>query len=233
MSKHFCCCIPVRFAVFVFSLLSLAGSGILALALWAVLVAILQGKTVNDVDFGTASEGLKIGVGIAAGIYTLVAVISLLGFIGSIFRSRRLVKIFSATVWIIVILSAIANAIFYYFVYSGKQFFNGCEIPDGNGGQKDCRIVLNTWQKIVYTIVSIVVLFVHLYIASVIGRYVDQLESERVYDDDYRLAKATNNSTYAPTYYPQPVQETHQGLLNPAPGAYPYTDQQHSFGNRV
>ena len=79
-------------------------------------------------------------------------------FIGSIFRSRKLVKIYSSTTWFLVLLTAAASGVFYYFAYSGKEFFNGCEIPDGNGGEHECRIVLKTWQKVVYTIVSVIVL---------------------------------------------------------------------------
>ena len=70
-------------------------------------------------------------------------------------------------------------------------------------------------------------------IASVIGKYVDQLESER--DDwsrEYKLAKPTNASTYEPSYYPPQAQDAQQGLLNPSGGAYPYTDQAHHFGNK-
>ncbi|KAI0700296.1 hypothetical protein BC835DRAFT_1266475 [Cytidiella melzeri] len=240
MSKLFCCCIPVRFGVFLFSLLSLAGSGFLALVLWAVFAdtlltlypAILEHKTINNIDFGNAKEGLRIGVAVAAGIYTVVAIIALLGFIGSIFRSRRLVKIYSSTVWLLVLLSAAATAVFLYFAYSGKDFFNGCEVPDGNGGEQECHIVLNTWQKIVYTVVAVVELLFFCYVASVIGKYVDQLESERMYDDEYRLAKPTTGSTYAPTFYPQQAQETQQGLLNQQ-HKYPYTDEAHRFGSNA
>lgn len=232
MSKHFCCCIPVRFGVFLFSALSFVGSAFLALVLWAIFAAIVEHKTVNNIDFGTAKTGLKIGVAVAAGIYSVVAFIALLGFIGSIFRSRKLVKIYSSTTWFLVLLTAAASGVFYYFAYSGKEFFNGCEIPDGNGGEHECRIVLKTWQKVVYTIVSVIVLLFYCYVASVIGRYVDQLESERVYDDEYKLAKQTNSSTYAPTYYPPQAQETQQGLLNPQ-HSYPYTDEAHRFGSHA
>ena len=67
-------------------------------------------------------------------------------------------------------------------------------------------------------------------VASVIGKYVDQLESERYHDDEYKLAKPTSGSTYAPTYYPSQAQDTHQGLLNQQ-HAYPYTDEAHRFGH--
>lgn len=67
-------------------------------------------------------------------------------------------------------------------------------------------------------------------IASVIGKYVDQLYDED-YSHEYKLAKPTNASTYTPSYYPPQAQDAHQGLLNPGSAPYPYTDQAHSFGN--
>ena len=53
-----------------------------------------------------------------------------------------------------------------------------------------------------------------------------------IYDDEYKLAKQTNSSTYAPTYYPPQAQETQQGLLNPQ-HSYPYTDEAHRFGSHA
>ena len=67
-------------------------------------------------------------------------------------------------------------------------------------------------------------------VASIIGRYKDQLYEERDYDHEYKLAKAQGGSTYQPTFYPSTVQDQ-QGLLNPAQGAYPYSDAAHSFGS--
>jgi hypothetical protein len=34
LTRHFCCCLPVRLGVFVLSLLSLVGGGIYAAAVW-------------------------------------------------------------------------------------------------------------------------------------------------------------------------------------------------------
>lgn len=66
-------------------------------------------------------------------------------------------------------------------------------------------------------------------IASVIGRYVDQLYEEASWSGEYKLAKPAGASTYQPTYYPPQAQEAHQGLLNPS-GNYPYSDSHNAFG---
>lgn len=81
-------------------------------------------------------------------------------FLGACFRKYALVKLYSASTWILVLATAVASGFFYYFAYSGKDVFNGCEIKDQQGQEHDCRIVLKTWQKIVFTIVTVVVLLV-------------------------------------------------------------------------
>ena len=68
-------------------------------------------------------------------------------------------------------------------------------------------------------------------IASIVGRYKDQLYEEGDYGHEYRVAKNAGASTYEPTYYPSTVGEAKEGLLHPAPGPYPYSDAANSFGH--
>ena len=100
MSKHFCCCIPVRAAVFFFSLLSLLSSGVVAASAWFVLygafflplqgtktnatvpsLEIQHGKTLGDVDFSQISSAGKIAFIVAGSVFTLIALISLFGYV--------------------------------------------------------------------------------------------------------------------------------------------------------
>ncbi|KIP04076.1 hypothetical protein PHLGIDRAFT_129736 [Phlebiopsis gigantea 11061_1 CR5-6] len=225
MSKHFCCCIPVRAGVFLFSFLQFIATGFVAAILWYVLHLILSGQTWQDVNYGDIDTAGRVAVGVAAGIYTLVSLFALIGFLGSIARNRRMVKAYSVLTWVIVLIHIVGSGFLLYFAYSGKNLFNGCTV-DGH----DCAFHFKTWQKVLYTVLVVVTSLLSVYIASVIGRYVDQLYDEVDYSHEYKLAKPTSASTYQPTYYPQQAQEAHQGLLNPATGPYPYSDQAHSFG---
>ena len=155
-------------------------------------------------------------------------------------------RLFSTTTWINWFLTAASLGYYLYLVYSGKSLFDSCK--DGIDGCVEFHF--KWWQKLIWTIVVVVILLVYLCayfkyvsmcaradwcpgIASVIGKYVDQLDSENdTWSRQYQPAKAAGASTYEPTYYPQQAQEVNQGLLNPN-GSYPYTDQQHSFGSRV
>lgn len=232
MSKHFCCCIPVRVAVFFASLITFLASGFVSAVIWFTVYEIQSKKVVNNVDFGDINTKGKVVIIVAGVLSTIVCLTSLFGFIGSVVRNRRMVNAYSTMVWIIYLLECAAVGTFLYFVFSGRTFMKSCTVQDDAGVIQDCKFTLKTWQKVVYTIVAIVALFVQLYIASVIGRYKDQLYQENDYGHDYKLAKASTASTYQPTYYPTTVQDSaHQGLLNPAQGQYPYSDAAHSFGH--
>jgi len=228
MSKHCCCCIPVRFGVFFFSLITFLLNGAGAGIAWAIVYNIEKGTQIDDFDFGKIDNTTKIILIVAASIYTLLALVSLGGLFGAIFRKRGLVKTYSIFTWIMFLFYVASTGMVLYCVYSGKTIGNGCTITDKSD---NCRFNYPTWQKVVITVVDVFFIFVHLYIALVIGRYVDQLYEEKEWKE-YKLATSANNSTYTPSYYPSTVQETHQGLLNPS-GQYPYTDAAHSFGNKA
>lgn len=112
MSKHFCCCIPVRAGVFLFSLLQFLATGFAAGFLWFVLdrehfffaiiprtgshfvAVILSGKTWDGTDYGGIDNTGRIAVGIAAGIFTLVALFALFGFVIFPFLVRSSILMF-------------------------------------------------------------------------------------------------------------------------------------------
>ncbi|KAI0782731.1 hypothetical protein C8Q75DRAFT_811489 [Abortiporus biennis] len=229
MSRHFCCCIPVRVAVFVLSLASLIFGGLCSVAIWIIVHDIETGKTIGDVDLSKIDNKGKIVFIVAGVITTIITLISLFGFIGAVIRNRKFVKIYSFMTWLVFLFYCAAAGFFFYGIFSGKNLFPGCEVTNiETNVTTDCTIKLPLWQKIVSVACVIVSLFLSLYIAIVIGRYGHQLEDEE-WKHDYKLAKnANNNTTYTPTYYPPTAQE--QGLLAPT-GHYPYSDAAHSFGN--
>ena len=100
MSKHFCCCIPVRVAVFFTSLISFLGAGFSSIVVWFTLhgtstsppshgvhdadsltttTEIIAKKVVNNVDFGDINTKGKIVIIVAGVLLTIIALISLFG----------------------------------------------------------------------------------------------------------------------------------------------------------
>jgi len=189
-----------------------------------------NGKTLGGVNFSQMGSTGKIAFIVAGSIMTVVALISLFGFVGAILRKRRFVKAYAWLSWIVFLINLAGAGFYFYAVFSGKNLFPGCKFqdPNDNNVERDCTIALPLWEKAVSVTLVILELFVALYIAVVIGRYVDQLEDEQYSHSEYKLAKPNNNSTYTPTYYPPTAQE--QGLLHSTP-QYPYSDGAHSFGH--
>lgn len=75
-------------------------------------------------------------------------------FLGSIARNRRMVKLYSVTTWIQVLVHIVASGFLLYFAYSDKN-------PCKESG-KDCAFHFKTWQKIVYTITTVIGSFIFI-----------------------------------------------------------------------
>ncbi|KAH9919994.1 uncharacterized protein BXZ73DRAFT_92011 [Epithele typhae] len=225
MSKHFCFCIPVRAAVFFFSLITFLGSVLTAGVGWYIVYLVNTNQldkietNVSDQDKKTLDElasKYKWSFIVFSVIFTIVALMSFFGFVGAVIRNRRMVKAYSFMTIIIFILDTVGLGLSMYAVFSSKPL---CVTIDGT---KSClESHLSTGQKVGYIAWTVVWWLVSLYIVIVIRRYVTQLEDEREYRHDFRL-----NPTSGGTY------EAKEGLL-PESGHYPYSDNQHAFGARA
>ncbi|KAJ7502792.1 hypothetical protein B0H11DRAFT_1986377 [Mycena galericulata] len=95
-SRKFCCCIPVRFGVVVIGIIGLAGGGIIAVA------GLIQADR---------SPGSKLAYIIQIIVYGLLAILSVFGIIGAIFRKRGLIRAYFAMLTVHVLFS-VASGVF-------------------------------------------------------------------------------------------------------------------------
>jgi len=223
--RHFCCCIPVRFAVFVASLLWFLCAGIASgFAFWLIWTIEHDPSRLNQYNLNVSfTKGWRIGIIVFGVVLAIVCLISLFGFIGAMVRNRRMVKSYSTIVWISFLISCAATGFFLYAIYSSNSLI---QCTGTNGAVQPCNS-FSKKTKIIVTTSLAVALLIELYFSSVIGRYVDQLEDEQVFKNDFGLNRTTS-------YYPhQPLDASaNHGLLQPHSGAYPYTDQTHAFGHK-
>jgi len=204
--RHFCCCIPVRAAVFISSLLSLLGSGLGAGAFfWLVHTIDTRPDLLNDNQVKITS-GARIGLIVAGVILAIIAIISLFGFIGSVIRNRRMVKTYSVLVWLGFFSSLVLTGFAFYLVFSKSTLI---ECFDGSGNEIPCSSIFTTGRKVGFVISNVIGLLFHLYVCVVIRRYVEQLEDEQAYKSDFGLNKKNN-----PSYYPFQSVESNRGLLD-------------------
>lgn len=146
-----------------------------------------------------------------------------------------MVKAYSMMVFISFVVSCAGTGFFLYAIYSKNALF---KCLDSSGNEIECNSI-SKGTKIWVTCVEVVALLWQLckfspvlgdsYIyrifadfCVVIRRYVDQLEDEQSYKNDFGLNKTSS-------YYPHQPLDTNHGLLQPQ-GGYPYTDQTHSYG---
>ncbi|KAI0360666.1 hypothetical protein OH77DRAFT_1493103 [Trametes cingulata] len=223
MSRHFCFCIPVRAGVFIFSFLSFAFAALMAGLTW-FLLHLIESNKLSEVEDNLSDDEkaafednvhkYKWAVIVGAIIFTFVALVSFFGFIGSIVRNRRMVKSYSFMTVLSFLLLSLADGFLLFAVFSPKSYcatINDRQVCTNNH--------LNVGQKIGLTVGVVISWLIQLYIVAVIRRYYRQLEEEREYRHDFKLAP-----TGAGTY------EAKEGLLAPQ-GSYPYTDASHRFGS--
>jgi len=213
MSRHFCCCIPVRAGVFIFSLLSFLVAGLLSAVFWFVVHEIV----IKAPNYTNVQKETEIIIIVLSSLFTLIALASLFGFIGSISRNRRFVEFYSFMSWLVFFASCASAGLSLYTIYTKKNITGDCIDQDSNGNVTldNCTTHVSTAVKIVATVLVVFLVSIHLYMVVVIRRYVEQLQDDgEAWQGPYKLTTT----------------DVGQGLLNPQ-GPYPYADPQHSYGN--
>ncbi|KIJ36197.1 hypothetical protein M422DRAFT_34431 [Sphaerobolus stellatus SS14] len=221
MSRHFCFCIPVRVAVFISSLIAFLLTG--AASGLAIYILIQSENQQNLLSVLTKDQ--RIAFGIIGGVYGIISLCSLFGFVGSIMRSLKLVSIYVYMSFIIFFVEAVSSVYTIVNLYRNPKGFCQAQLgPDGLQQQNDENCTqFDTTQKAIIVAFIVIVLLFQLYIVAVIRRYVQQLSEEQSYDRASKYAMgtvphATSNSSY---YAHTPMLPT---------GGYAYAEPQNSFG---
>ena len=140
-----------------------------------------------------------------------------------------MVKTYSILVWMGFFSSLALTAFAFYLVFSKSTLI---ECYDSSGNEVACSTIFTTGRKVVFVISNIIGLFFHLckstlaspppidpfdllsFILSdvcvVIRRYVDQLEDEQAYKNEFGLNQNKKNTSY----YPFQSIESNRGLLD-------------------
>ncbi|KAJ7497109.1 hypothetical protein FB451DRAFT_215881 [Mycena latifolia] len=102
-SRTFCFCIPVRFGVVVIGIVGLAGGGVIA---------------VGGVVQANRSAGNKLAYIIQIIVYGVLAILSVSGIIGAIFKKRGLIRAYFAILTVHVLFS-VASGVFSLYRFFG------------------------------------------------------------------------------------------------------------------
>ncbi|TRM60375.1 hypothetical protein BD626DRAFT_131627 [Schizophyllum amplum] len=176
-SRKFCCCLPVRFGVFVMTLIGLLGGGAVAIGSWYGLA---------HQDTQVAARVDRTTLEVSAGIYTFLALICLFGLIGCIFRRRTLVRwyLFVLTAQFFLSVGFGIWSLVEFFRYSKAEWQDEClnGIADNTmtqDAEEDlCRKAYNT-ARWTLPVVYIIAWVIELYGLIIVDNYVDQISDER------------------------------------------------------
>jgi len=123
-TRTFCCCLPVRFGVFVLTVLGAITGTIIAAVGW-IQVAKLKDQLANSA---------KIALYINSGVYSLLAVLAVFGFIGACIRNRTMVSTFFSILVAHLVFSIFSGAFTLHniFTVDGNAIVQGCQNGDAS-----------------------------------------------------------------------------------------------------
>jgi len=194
-SRKFCCCLPVRFGVFVMSLGVMLLGGAVAIAAW------IQVKNLHGATF-TKSE--EISLYIHAAMFSILAIMGAFGLFGATSKQTGLVSLFGSMLAFHLGFSIVGGIYTMYTLFrrNSDELLASCikgstdqHIIDGcHNGLKILKII---------TVVAYCVSWlVELYAVLVVNSYVKQLKEEEV--ANVVDPNATMSHYYAPPA-PQPT----------------------------
>jgi len=177
-SRTFCCCLPVRFGVFLLSLLALAGGGLLAIVGWMQL-SHLKEHPLEKTD--------QIALWIQTSVFSLLAVLAIFGLFGAMIRNRGMVSSFAIAIAIHLGFSIASGcfSIYTMFARNSQATLDSCmekANDDSDTTMQSCKrglILIKALMVVIYVLTWLV----QLYAYFVVERYVDQLDEERMFEN--------------------------------------------------
>ncbi|KAK0204272.1 hypothetical protein DFS33DRAFT_1384530 [Desarmillaria ectypa] len=163
---HFLCCLPLRLGVLIIAALTLAGSALVAIGAWINVHNIIN----HTLELSKSGE---ITVYILAAVYTLVAIISLLGLVGALTARPGLVSMFNSLQIGSFIVSLAIGAYSLYLLFSNKY-----EIDTSNC-VRYVDASTNTAKQAVVVVIYAIIWLIQFYGLFIVRSYVRELEEKR------------------------------------------------------
>ncbi|TFK24088.1 hypothetical protein FA15DRAFT_704850 [Coprinopsis marcescibilis] len=176
-TRKFCFCLPVRLGVFVVSLLTMTAGSILGAIGW---MQVVQFRT-HPVELGD-----EIAAYVHASIFSLLGLLSIFGFVGSLVRLRGLVIAYSVGIAIHLGLS-IASGIFNMYTMfkpNPQSAIEACmnAVKDSEDLDETRRICQtgSAIAKGIIVAIYVITWLLQIYAFFIIERYAEQLEEEEM-----------------------------------------------------
>ncbi|KAJ7480735.1 hypothetical protein FB451DRAFT_1365156 [Mycena latifolia] len=201
-SKKFCCCLPVRFGVFIMSIMALLGGGLVTTLTW------IQVKNLGEHPLPKSDE---ITLYIVASMFSLLALVGAFGLIGAMGKNTTLVSIFGGMLNVHLAFSVLTGAFAIYSLFKSSNADAVAKCVKGSTDQHvidACKTALNVTKGLI-TGAYALSWIIELYGCIIVHNYVRQLHEE---EDAKERSSAPMAGGYAvpvpvPSYaFTQPMQ---------------------------
>jgi len=206
-SRKFCCCLPVRFGVFCMALLGLAAGGAISIFGFIQIHRMYSGQ----LDLTNLE---KVGLWFISISWMVMALISIIGLIGSLGKARGCIGFYASTVTINTVLNIAAGIFFVWTLFRHTQTDTAIDrCVDGTGGDVG-KIKHWACDKGFHIIrVVIVILFVIVWIFQLVGIFIvfdyrGQLKEEAELEDEEGRKGAPTFVITAPNATAPPAMRT-------------------------
>lgn len=206
-TRKFCCCLPARLGVFVLALLCIMAGGFMGVIGWLQVAELKQHPmALND----------EVALFMHSSIFTLLGLLAVLGFAGSLLKQRSLVTAFSVGLAIHLGLSVISGIFTLYAVFRQvpQEAIDRCI---AGSSDDETKRVCNTGSFIVKGLlvaIYIISWLFELYGYFVTERYAEQLEEEEVARMVPILPQHINHVNDPHAYAPYPKRYTYSSFYD-------------------
>jgi len=212
-SRTFCCCLPVRFGVFLLSFLALAGGGFLATIGWIKLSQLKQHPL---------GRNEQISLWIQSSVFSFLAVLAIFGLLGAMIKNRGMVSSFAIAIAIHLGFSIASGcfAIYIMFARDSQATLDSCvekANDDSDATLQSCKtglILLKALMVVIYVLTWLI----QLYAYFVVERYVDQLDEEQLLENPVVPRVMV-------------LQAGGPQVTTVLPASYPFTDSRQAYGH--
>jgi len=183
-SQKFCCCLPVRLGVFVMSLVAMVGGSFVAAIGW-----------IQVAQFGThpREKWEEIALWIHSSMFSLLALLAIMGFIGCLIKSRGMVSSFAIALALHFGFSLASGIFTLYTLFrqSPQESIDKCV-----NGSEDPEIIQSCGNSIglmkgIMVAIYVLTWLIQIYAYFVVERYVDQLDDERMAKNTVVIPRST------------------------------------------
>jgi len=172
-TRRFCCCLPVRFGVFVMTAFGTLAGGLVSIAGWLAVSHFNKSTPLSQQD--------EIALYVQTIMYTLLAVVSIFGFVGCVIRSPSLVSLYSSMLIGHFIFNIIIGifSIYSLFHQDASDLSAKCDsLAQDDIANQLCGNGMTTVKGIMIAFFVLMWLF-QLYGLIIVTNYVDQLDEEK------------------------------------------------------